>query len=61
MTRIQTCSDKVKRLKPRGRFNIPAPECTLTRIQAYYRAAKKLGIKVSIKNTPDGMCLWRIA
>lgn len=54
------CSDRLKKLKMNGRLVIKAESCTVSIIQGYYRAARKLGIKISIRNTPDGMRLWRI-
>ena len=61
MTLTDEAGTRIQRLKPNGRLAIKASDCTMTRVRAYYRAAKKYGIKISIKNTPDGMCLWRLA
>ena len=60
MTLTEQYGDELKRLGRKGRRDLKAAECSIARIRAYYRAAKKHGIKSSIQNTPDGMRLWRL-
>lgn len=61
MTLTEEYGARIKRVKPKGTLNIQAKDCTVASLRAYYRAAKKYGIRVSIKNTPDGMRLWRLS
>ena len=60
MTLTEHYGDKLKRIGRKGAMDLKASECTVATIRAYYRAAKKYGMKVSIQNTPDGMRLWRL-
>lgn len=61
MTLTEEYGARLKRIKPKGKLDMKAAECTVASVRAYYRAAKKYGIKVSIQNTPDGMRLWRLS
>lgn len=61
MTLTEEYGTRLKRIKPKGKMDIPAKDCTVASVRAYYRAAQRYGMKVSIKNTPDGMRLWRLA
>ena len=60
MTLTDEYSNRLRRIGKKQAIDLKASECSLTAIRAYYRAAKKHGMKVSIKNTPDGMRLWRV-
>ena len=60
MTLTDTYSAELKKLKAKQSLKLDAAACTMARLQGYYRAARKLGIKVSIKNAPDGMRVWRV-
>lgn len=60
MTLTATYGSQIKKLKVNGGIRITAADCTMSAVRAYYRAARQLGMKVSIKNTPDGMRLWRV-
>lgn len=61
MTLTDTYSDRLKRIKPNGKLDLKAADCSVAAVRAYYRAAKKCKIKISIKNSPDGMRLWRLS
>ena len=61
MTLTEQYGEELKKLGRNGRRDLKVSECSVARIRGYYRAAKKYGIKVSIKNTPDGMRLWRLS
>lgn len=60
MTLTEHYTERLKQIGRKGALNLKASECSGSAVRAYYRAAKKHGMKVSIKNTPDGMRLWRI-
>ena len=61
MTLTDHYADKLRRLGRKGQLDLKASECSVATIRAYYRAAKKHKMKVTIKNTPDGMRLWRLS
>ena len=61
MTLTDTYRDKLSKMKRGAKLDLKASECSVAAIRAYYRAAKKHGMKVTIKNSPDGMRLWRLA
>ena len=61
MTLTEEYGTRLKRMRPNGKLELKAADCSVATLRAYYRAAKKYGIKVSIQNTPDGMRLWRLS
>ena len=60
MNLTDTYGAQITKLKPGKGRDIAASDCTMTALRAYYRAARKMGVKISVKNTPDGMRLWRL-
>lgn len=60
MTLTETAAAKLRGVGRKGKLDLPASQCSVASIRAYYRAAKQYKMKVSIKNTPDGMRLWRL-
>ena len=60
MTLTETYMTQIKKMKVGSERTIPASDCTMSALRAYYRAARMLGVKVSIKTSPDGMRLWRL-
>ena len=61
MTLTEQYGEELKKLGRKGKRDLKASECSVAKVRAYYRAAKKYGMKVSIQNTPDGMRLWRLS
>ena len=61
MTLTEHYGEELKKLGRKGKRDLKASDCSIARIRAYYRAAKKHGMKISIQNTPDGMRLWRLS
>ena len=60
MTLTDIYGDKIKKLKVNDAFDLKAADCSHSVLQALYRAANKMGVKISVRNSPDGMRLWRI-
>ena len=55
-----TLPEQLKRLEIGEYLKLANGQASHTQIMAWYRAAKKQGIKVSIRTMPDGMRLWRV-
>jgi hypothetical protein len=53
----QVCSERLKRL-PVGK---PFPLPTDVNQTAWYRAARILGVKISIRSLPSGLVLFRLS
>ena len=50
----------LQNLEPSKSFKLTETEATNSEVQAVYRAARDMRIKVSIKTTPEGTRVWRV-
>lgn len=52
---------KLRVLEVGEAIKLRAKELTVSESQAWYRAAKRLSIRISIRRMPDGLKLWRLS
>lgn len=61
MTALMQLSQRLKKLAIGDSLKLQNGAATHTQVQAWYRAARKQGMKVSIRCMPDGVRLYRIS
>ena len=54
------CWSQLKKVGVGARVELPQAQLSATELQAWYRAARKHGMRISIKTTPAGVTVWRI-
>lgn len=60
MTQTDTLAAKLKKLEIGDQLKLANGSASHSQVMAWYRAARKQGIKVTIRTMPDGIRLWRI-